>query len=243
MKEEHEEGGLPREAVVATSYEARWFFEGDVPDEVVRAFLGRAAHEAEWPGARTDRYLPFAADMGIKLRMEADQPALLEFKGRQRSDGPVALASGVVGRTSAWTKWSYRANDVPLPLRQAFAEAGPAVPVVKRRLLRLFRLDAPGAAREVSPGERLRIGVQLELTRLRVPMVEATGGTGLRDGRAWTLGFEGFPLGPGLEDAVRAALAAPLEVLDAAGARLDERHSASYPEWLAGLDPAQATTA
>jgi hypothetical protein len=234
-------GGAP-EAVVATSYEARWFFEGEIPGEVVRAFMGTAAGDAEWPRARTDRYLPFAADMGIKLRMEADQPALLEFKGRQRSDGPVLLTKGVVGRTSTWTKWSYPVGLAPLPLRQALTETGPAVSVVKRRLLRLFRLDAHAPAREVAPAERLSVGVQLELTRLRIPTTEASGRADREERRAWTLGFEGFPVGPGLEDAVGAALAAPLEALHTAGAKLDEGHSVSYPEWLAGLGPAPTST-
>lgn len=216
--------GLPQ-GELATSYEVRWFMEGELPDAVVRLMGARGD---AWPPGRTDRYLSFAADMGIKLRAEPHRPALLEFKGRQRLDGPVSLAPGVAGVSSTWTKWSYGAELVPAALLQTYAPNGPTIPVEKTRLLRRFSLDPGAPAREVALPERLTRGVQLELTRVRVP--QAPGASDMVS--AWTVGLEAFPVSPGLEAAAQGALADPLEALANAGAALDLGHSASYPEWL-----------
>ena len=220
-----------------TSYEGRWFFDGDVPAAVERAFRestreGRdAGHGGGWPPPRTDHYLPFAPDMGMKLRVEPGRPPRLELKGRLRPNAPVDLAPGVVAVVSTWSKWSYPAERVPGSLLEALRPGGPAIPVRKSRLLRWFRLTPGETPREVSPAERLDRGVQLELTRLSVG---APGGE-VASWEGWTLGFEGFPVSEGLEAAVHAALAAPLAALSAGGAALDEVHSASYPAWLSSL--------
>lgn len=226
------------ESQVLTSYEGRWFFAGDLPASVEEVFRAGGGHPEGWPAPRTDRYLPFAPDMGIKLRAEPGAPRRLEFKGRLHATGRVALARHVVAVGSTWSKWSYPVAEVPAAFRDAFREGGTSVPVQKSRILRRFRLDPGVAAREVAPEERLVRGVQLELTRLSLsgPSGETRPGLRAGDHGAWTLGFEGFPLSDGIEAAVHAALASLLAALAAAGARMDEAHSASYPEWL--LSPA-----
>jgi hypothetical protein len=236
-------------AEVATSYEVRWFFTGEVPDPVVERFgpEGRgtrsgpadstpsnqpgpvhAGPDHAWPPPRTDRYLSFAADMGLKLRAEPDRVSLLEIKGRQRLDGAVRLAPGVEGLASTWIKWSYRAEEAPAALLEACRDDESSTPVEKRRLLRRFRLDPGAPPEEVDLDERLTRGVQLELTRLRFP--KGPGDSALASG--WTLGLEAFPVSPGLAAAARTALAGPLRALAGSGATLDLTHSASYPDWL-----------
>ena len=216
----------PRTAEVLTSYEGRWFFSGDVPAAVERAFRAGSTTERGWPPPRTDRYLPFAADMGIKVRAEPGRPPRLELKGRSEWLGPVTLGSGVVTVASTWIKWSYALSDAPAILQAALQDEGATIPVEKTRILRRFRLDPEEPAREVSQPVRLSRGVQLELTRLRLPGSDPSPET------AWTLSFEAFPLGPGLEDAVHVALAEPLAALAATGLTLHESRSASYPAWL-----------
>lgn len=211
-------------ALVYTSYEVRWFFAGEVPGPVLELFGGQS------PATRTDHYLNFAPDMGVKVRGSSDPSARLELKGRQRLDGPVLLAPGVAGVAATWIKWSYTAEGAPGILLKACTGDDASVPVEKRRFLRQFQLSGGASPREVDLDESLDRGVQLELTRLRVP--PAPGGTAPVS--AWTIGLEAFPVSPGLEAASHRALAGPLEALANAGAVLDVEHSASYPDWLLG---------
>ncbi|MEJ2539158.1 MAG: hypothetical protein P8188_04200 [Gemmatimonadota bacterium] len=222
------------EGSVSTSYEGRWFFPGTLPAPVLEAFWSpgpwadaSGGRERGWPAPRIDRYLPFAVDFGLKLRQEPDAPARLEFKGRIGDPRRVDLGPGIRVVAGHWVKWSYAGAVIPPVLVAELAGGVDETSVEKRRVLRLLDLGADGTVREVSPEERIHRGVQVELTLVGTPASS--------EAAWWTLGFEAFPDDAELPESVHGALGSYLDRLGAAGAVLDEAHSATYPEWLLGL--------
>lgn len=237
----------------ALTWEARWFFPGDPPAAVVRALFPDAGEKGNrdrdvdegaatgfgeagdgWSVPRTDRYLVFSAEMGIKLRDEPDRPALLEFKGRLAPAEETRFGSAGVGLADRWAKWSLPAAGVPAELRAAVHHGTRVCFVTKTRLLTLLELGGQGEPRTVAPGVRVDRGVQLELSRIRVDR-NGPPGSGSPLARAWSLSFEAFPLTPELPGRVRPAVTPWLERAGAAGVTLDRDHSAAYPGWLLGL--------
>lgn len=242
----------------ALTWESRWFFSGQPPESVVRALFpageaGDAALAAgDWSAPRTDRYLVFSPEMGIKLRDEPGRPVLLEMKGRLAPPEETRFGSAGVGMTDRWAKWSLPADGVPGGLEAAVRRGERVRFVTKTRLLSVLSLDPDGQVRPATRERRVARGVQLELSRVRVdrPPPEVTGAgspgepAGQRTGappsprdprapyQAWSLSFEAFPLTPELPDRVRAAVIPWLERAARAGALLDRDRSAAYPAWL-----------
>jgi hypothetical protein len=224
----------PEATAVLTSYESRWFFSGSPPAGLVETFRSPGHWETDpgisatdWSAPRTDRYLVFVGDMGIKTRRDPGAAPRLEFKGRLTDRGLEELAPDVVGRAEEWVKWSYTTGDVPEELLQAVVQGAASVPVTKERLLRVVRLDPGHRYREVAPGSAIPRGVQLELARLRT-----------EDGQpvtAWTVALEAFPVHPDLaRDVYRAAGPFLALLARAGGVDLGPEATCSYPAWLSG---------
>lgn len=232
----------------ATSWEARWFFPGVPPEAVVHALF---PGPRSWSPPRTDRYLVFSAELGIKLRAETDRPALLEFKGRLTPPESTRFGRAGTGRADRWAKWSLDAAGVPTPLVEAVREGNRVLSVTKTRLLSLLELPDTGEARPVADGRPVARGVQLELSRIRVTRADPHGSpvldgdadrdwTGSAHGdpdvpeplEAWSVSFEAFPVSPELEVRVHPVVTAWLEAAAGAGPALEEDRSLAYPAWL-----------
>lgn len=227
-----------------SSIEVRWFFDGRLQDNaaVVSWYRSRRLERSrldppEWPEEeRVDTYLMLAGspELGIKVRGgTADRAGSFEFKGCTRSvDEGAQFGDGMYGRVDRWTKWSIASEFVPRGLRALFepasaerasaerASAGPVVSVGKRRLMRLVRIGASEAAREVDPAVDVPKGLAFELTRIRVD-----------SGHFWSLGCEAFPgerWSPELFHQTVARLLAGYP-----GPPLTIQRSMAYPAWLA----------
>lgn len=244
------------------SFEARWFFTGAPPEAVVRALFGDGAPAAPgdgghpppgtpgWSRPRTDRYLVFSPEMGVKLRDEPGRPVLLEFKGRLAPPVETRFGAAGVGLSDTWAKWSLPAAGVPEGLQSAVRTGQQVLSVTKTRLLTVLALEDDGAITPLDPGSDVRVarGVQLELSRVATgPADESSGpaGTdaarppgspGLPDG-AWSVSFEAFPLEPGLVERVMPVVTEWLTRGARAGLRLELDDSAAYPAWLLGRLP------
>ncbi len=207
--------------------ECRWFFEGEVDDDVVDWFKNRKPWPQsldlgplEWPErARGDRYvaIPNNRDIGIKWRgaPAEGEGEPLEFKAKVASLGVQTLAPGVTGVVERWIKWTCHGEAM---------RASRLLNVEKKRIVRVVHLDGSTRALEVPPldfGSHLERGLQIELTRLS-----------LGAARFWTLGFEGFPDSLELREEFARTVPVFLRELPAA-LTLSSETSFSYPEWLA----------
>ncbi len=220
---------------VGSSYEVRWFFAGEPPPAVVRAFRSVTPWPArpdvsglEWSPSRTDRYLVFAEDLGIKSRRDRDTPPLFELKARTADHGDVVMGPDVQGRAETWVKWSYGIRRVPHELATVLEEGTGSVGVQKERILRLVRLVEGAPPEEVAHDERVPRGIQLELAR--VSLLQRSGAS------FWTLGVEAFPADAGVAAQVLPVVGSFLvEVAREAALPLPRARSMSYPAWLTRL--------
>lgn len=84
------------------SAELRWFYEGDVPDDVAAWFRELGPH-VEVQAPRVDRYLrPAGQALNVKLR-----EASVELKRRESENRIVSVGPSARGRLERWTKWSF----------------------------------------------------------------------------------------------------------------------------------------
>jgi hypothetical protein len=210
------------------SRECRWFFDGELDDDVVEWFRVRKPWKQsgelgtlDWPKrARVDRYvvIPNSRGIGLKWRGEPGQGegrAQLEFKGKVASLGVLTLAPGVTGVVERWVKWACDGETL---------QASSSVDVQKRRILREVRLDRLGTDLEVPPvgrGSLVDRALQIELTTLSLAATPY-----------WTLGFEAFPDDSDLHEDFSRNVALFLQELPSS-LRLSADTSFSYPEWLA----------
>ena len=210
------------------SRECRWFFDGELDDDVVEWFRARKpwkqSGEIEtvgWPErARVDRYvvIPNNTDIGVKWRdkrVEGEGRVRLEFKGKVASLGVQTLAPGVTGVVERWIKWACDGEAM---------QASNPVDVKKRRILRKVRLDALDDEVEVpttGPESFVDRGLQIELTRLS-----------LAEAPYWTFGFEAFPDDSELDEDFSRNVSLFLRNLPGS-LSLSSETSFSYPEWLA----------
>jgi len=221
--------------VAFATLEVRWFFGGPLEETGpgieewfrTRPHLGGNGPPAPlaWtpppPAWRQDRYLLVADcdDMGIKRR-----EGRLEIKGRASALGERSFAPGIEGVCERWIKWSYRGDRVAQRFSRLFQD-GAVVAVEKRRLQRLFRFDDAGEAIEVGPEQSRERGLNVELTRIRLPG---------RGEAHWSLAFEAFP-----DDEPTAARFAPMVagfLGDCPALPLMADRSMSYPRWLLDVE-------
>lgn len=219
---------------VFQSAESRWFFEGELPDDVLAWFDAAGAARAE--PTRTDDYLllPGCESTGVKIRS-----GNLEVKAMTRTSEPVAYAHAVSGYRDAWIKWSCAAEDADTLTRMLGATGDRWASVRKSRRLRLFSM-ASGAPVEIDdPTARIGGGCQVELTQIgvstRVLGASQPDGDDTAASQWWSLSLEAFA--HEATDATEAAL----EYLGAVANHLfrepppcplDAAHALSYPAWL-----------
>ena len=197
------------------SAEARWFFRGEPPGPVLRAFASAP------PGdERTDLYVALADCDATAVKLREGK---LEIKARRAALGPAQYAPGVVGLAETWLKWSLALPDRDTLDREAARDAPvPQVAIRKRRRLRTFSLD-PGHPEEVPPEAQPAQPCAVELTTITGPDAHA---------QWWSIGLEAAGLPGGAENALRAT-AAHLFADPAPAWHLGVEASMSYPAWLA----------
>ncbi len=202
--------------------EVRWFFPGEVPDDVWQWFR-RGDLWATQP-ERIDAYLvlPGCSTTGIKVREG-------RFEVKTRTTAPVVAeySPGVRGHSEGWLKWSRFFGDTE-SARAFFMSGGERwLSVRKARTMRGFSLDGITAAEDPFEvdmvGDRPIRGCGAEITQ-----AEVGSGPGAR---WWTIGLEGYgddadAPAECLERGARVLFAAepplPLELSD----------SRSYAAWL-----------
>lgn len=148
--------------MVYRTTEARWFFEGCLPDHVRLWFMKNQTLSPEVAERRVDLYLrlPGVESLGVKLR-----EGLLQLKRRREALFETEVVTALAGKLELWTKWSSPASGDELG---ASKDVENWLPVGKTRAMHRFS-EEPGA------------GCDCELTELDV-----------RERRFWTLGFEAY---------------------------------------------------
>jgi hypothetical protein len=201
------------------SAEARWFYGGTIPQQVLQWFREEQGILEE-PADRVDHYLhlPDGDSLGIKLR-----EGRLEIKQRHRKYGTVEFHKGAAGLVEHWRKWSFQLAQGSDRLPPAMISDPSWIAVRKRRWLYRYRITRD---RDVIPMETVEYpeqGCDLELTSVKA------------EGRDWwTWGFEAF----GEETALQGNLvlvAAQIFATHGPPIVLGVSHSHSYPAWLAAL--------
>jgi hypothetical protein len=196
------------------SMEVRWFFEGQIPAEVVKWFHA-SDHAPQDEPERIDVYLalPDTDDLGVKLRAGKN----VEVKRRLAGVGVVDVWPGSEGYLEKWAKWSYpldpngKRPDVGQPI-------GSWLEVKKHRWTRKFEVMS-GAIAEVDAASLPDEGCNLEIGELV-----------LLDKHWSTVGFEAFGQLDTVEANLRLALAHVHKDHDLP--RLPLAHSYAYPRWL-----------
>lgn len=204
----------------AETTELRWFGDGSLPGDVESWFT--ASGTVGTVELRTDAYrVGGRSDVGVKRR----SGTALELKVRHRVEDPLAVGSGLIGRTETWEKWSPTSTD------DANGADLPWIAVRKRIVKRLFSDD--GDERPFSYDARAAMAAGCD-----VEVAEVTVG----DTWAWTLAFAAFGPTSTRRGAILACwreLGRGQPIPEHLSARLST--SASYPVWLDRSEAASRT--
>jgi len=201
------------------SVEARWFYGGTIPPQVLQWFREERG-SLEEPAYRVDYYLrlPDRDSLGIKLR-----EGRLEIKQRHRRYGPIELHERATGLVEHWRKWSFESTQVSDRFPQAMVSDPSWIGVSKWRRLFRYRITKDSDVVPMDAVEYPEQGCDLELTTVKV------------EGREWwTWGIEAF----GEETALQRNLMLVVTQIFATHGPpivLGASHSHSYPAWLASL--------
>ncbi|MBV8538790.1 MAG: hypothetical protein JO128_24545 [Alphaproteobacteria bacterium] len=185
------------------SAEARWFFDGNVPEEAVRWF--HRSQPPKPPAERSDTYVRQrgCASVGIKFREQK-----FEVKSLCAGPEPIEIAAGAAGFTDRWVKWSVTSAALP-ELERDIRAGAEILEVGKRRWMR-----------GVSAAHARSAGCDAELCE--ITLGKAT---------AWTFAFEAYGRPDAVADHLAAAMQEFLSGAPAPFA-LSVAHSLSYPAWL-----------
>ena len=161
---------------MSTTAEVRWFFEGQVPDEIEQWFC--RSNLALKAAPREDHYLLFPAVLGLGLKMREGR---LEVKSLIKTLGVRSFTADVAGNVQVWKKEAYGEPAVTEFERLRTSAPHLWIAVRKDRTLRKSSLE--GATIVEVPADRvvLRDGCNAEVTKLTV------------DGSAyWSFNFEAY---------------------------------------------------
>ncbi len=189
--------------------EARWFFEGALPDDVWAWFTAGTRGRVE---RRRDSYRhDDLAAIGVKRRFGTT----LELKERQRAPEEIVLGD-VVGRLEVWQRWSPADDRIDVSGDTSWIEVDKTA--VKRRF------DACGTEIELSDETRAMTGQGCDAEVVAV----SVGGRS-----AWSIAFTGF----GSPDDQRGHLLRAWDALmtphpDVAHIDFGDAVPYGYPEWL-----------
>ncbi len=203
--------------VIDLTTEVRWFFDGDLPDEVSTWFTPGGTGLVE---ERCDRYrLDDAAGVGVKERSKTT----LELKMRMETPELFAIGSDLDGQLETWQRWSPADHLVG---RRASARW---VEVKKRVVKRRFRFGGHEVPMSADNRAMTGSGCDAEVASLEI------------DGRpVWTFALAAF----GPIDGHRRSLEETWAALCAeqprpAGLKLECSASHGYPDWLNSLSAVQ----
>ena len=158
------------------SCEIRWFFKGDIPDEIQKWFFSLDESNQYQP-ERIDHYLkiPDQKNLGIKLR-----EGRIEIKKQKEEPSFLKINEKVSGYSDCWEKWSFELKETDkLPVTDV--KCNEWIEVRKKRNMYLFEI-VNGICISRSPESgTIKNGCIAELTRISV-----------HDKLWWTLGLEAF---------------------------------------------------
>jgi hypothetical protein len=201
------------------SAEARWFYVGTIPPQVLKWFREEQG-SLEEPAHRVDYYLhlPDGDSLGIKLR-----EGRLEIKQRHRRHGTVEFHERATGLVEHWRKWSFRLAQASERFPQIMVSDSSWIAVSKQRWLYRYRITRDKDIIPMDAVEYPEQGCDLELTRVKA------------EGRDWwTWGFEAFGEETALQENL-VLVAAQIFAAHRPPIVLGASHSHSYPAWLAAL--------
>lgn len=193
-----------------SSLEVRWFYPGELPDDIRQWHEKGGAPREEDP--RTDSYLRgTGAMLGIKLR-----EGLVEIKQQQKDFGEVNFEKNLSGRAQSWVKWSFP-NEKPLGDADEYHSHWMAVE--KKRWIKLFLLDAPFIQAPVN--EYPTQGCIWEISQVYVGRLDETW---------WSVCFEMFGPDGGEIKILKSLVDKVIE--SGNGIQLEAIDSYGYPTWL-----------
>ena len=198
------------EIAVDLTTEARWFFDGQLPPDVLSWFTVGGVGLVE---DRCDRYrLDGEGDVGVKRR----SGATLELKLRRGPSELFTIGNDVGGQLETWQRWSPADHLVHLTKNSMWVD------VVKRVGKRRFRFNGVEVPLSEENRAMTGVGCDAEITTVEV------------NGRAaWTFAFAAF----GPVEGHRRSLQLASEGLVGERARpqqlrLDYDNSCGYPRWI-----------
>lgn len=206
------------------SLELRWFFPGNMPENVKSWFqkLDDTNYLMQ-EDAREDYQLPIpnCDYISVKLREER-----LEIKLRSQKEPFTALEGKIRGIEEKWTKWAWISDPKSSRFYESFKTEepfGPTIKIAKARNIRRYQVsnsDVYNYAAHRNPVKQIRegdSGYSIEITNLRTL------------GKSWwTLAFE--TIGIEKRDIILMAVEQLLNTYS--GPALTEEASYGYPHWL-----------
>lgn len=202
-----------------STVEARWFYPGSIPGDVLAWYhYGERAPEAQ--PMRIDYYLRLTDhdDLGIKLR-----EGRIEIKQRAEQYGVECLHARVHGLVEGWRKWSFGVNDMGGGLSDLTGPRPAWIAIRKARRLRRYQVTDAGDVIATATAEMTPQGCHIELAELII-----------RNEPWWSLAFETF--GPAAALHATFTHVAQHVLHGDAVPSLDAEHSYGYAQWMTNLN-------
>ncbi len=212
--------------MIIQTAEIRWFFEGDIPEEISEWIIGLdGLFEEQEP--RTDHYLHLknTASLGIKIR-----EGRFEIKERQSTEGEVLANNNIEGIAESWTKWSFESVENKYPLNETIK--GNWIEVIKARKLQKFIFDKKG---KISGGfdNYQSDGCNVELTKVHTKKHKSSNDSKSSDESKvtwWTLGLETYGTSESQSENLQTAFDHIFQ--SKFPGTLSKENSWSFPQWL-----------
>ena len=197
--------------------EVRWFFKGNIPPQVMSAYINKGNEPTIHP-PRVDHYLllPDRDDLGIKIRERA-----LEIKHRTNTYGMVQFNSQTAGYVDGWQKWRFDLSPSSPTFAHNIGSSNRWLAIRKQRWLRTYSLTNPDDLHEVSDKMEIENGCEWELSKIQIQE---------NDDSWWSIAFEAF----GNSGFLREALFQVVEnaLINIGNVDYQAASSKSYPAWL-----------
>jgi hypothetical protein len=198
-----------------TTLETRWFFEGDLPGNIINFYDNTSQIQTSF-NTRTDYYLKTndSKGPGIKIR-----DGNIEIKHITKSLGVMDITNKISGVVQEWRKWSYGLANNPLPHLINHYNSW-WIGIKKSRKLRKFCFSN-NQIHEKAMGDTCKSGCEWEISSIQS---EQTGKNW------WSMAFEAFGNEKHLKNALLQTVIFVLNDKSIKG--LIDKNSASYPEWI-----------
>jgi len=203
--------------------EIRWFFEGDIPEEISEWIIGLdGLFEEQEP--RTDLYLQLEnnTSLGIKIR-----EGKFEFKERHSQETKLIAKDNIEGYVESWTKWSFESVENKYPLNEIVK--GNWIEVIKVRNLQKFIFNPIGKISDGFDNYRSD-GCNIELTKIISYSSDDSQSSDEYKQPWWTLGLETYGATSLLEQNLKIAFNYIFQTQFPGTLLKDD--SFGYPQWL-----------